>query len=666
MDFNNLLLQILDEFIDGRKIDIEDYCKKYPQYREAILSKFRTAEFIKNNLREEDLSGKKLGEYIILQELGRGGMGVVFLGVQPTLSRLTAIKVLPPTFSHDKETLKNFQEEAKIVAKFNHPNIVPIYSISDERGIYYIAMGYISGLSLKSIVEILKVNKDPGKLNASVVKNILQTPLAEKQDISQKSITLKRNLNFWGIPYYKFVATIGKEIADALNYAHQNGIIHGDLKPSNILLTNEAFPMVVDFGLSRNIKTKVSSKSIEFSGTLAYAAPEQITANILDAKTDIWSLGVTLYELLTLKNPFAEKTVKKIADKILKGNPASLRSYRKNIPLELEAIVLKCLEKKPVNRYSWIQALSDDLSNYLASKPIKAKPDGILGKTRKAIKRKPITAILLFIVACLSILSFIAGLKPLTDKYFNAITYAIKEGRISEAIDLFNKCEIASKFYPYARRCRPYVAELIGDSYAAKNDTDNMKSWLYRAASLYLNEAAHDPYFLHCYRGAELLERLGHIDEADKFYRYILSRNSNSVTISKYVLFLIKNNKQADALKFLGNISKLDDSAIIIVDHTLSCLERIIEKSKYTLHPIDNLNKVRSLLSSNGFKNEFLDYLFSEYGTHLELMVRVKNADLSKLNDKDYNDFMNIEQEVDKRKENIQRQYKRSLQEIGY
>src|SRR3989338_7537723 len=164
MEFDNILLEILDEFIDGKKVDIEAHCERYPEHKDAILSKFRTAEFLKKNFHEEDLSGKQLGEYMILQELGRGGMGIVFLGIHPALSRLSAIKILSPSFSHDRESLKNFEEEAKTIAKFSHPNIVPIYSISDEQGMRYIAMGYISGWSLKNIIEMFRTNKRADKL----------------------------------------------------------------------------------------------------------------------------------------------------------------------------------------------------------------------------------------------------------------------------------------------------------------------------------------------------------------------------------------------------------------------------------------------------------------------------------------------------------------------
>jgi tetratricopeptide (TPR) repeat protein len=312
-------------------------------------------------------------------------------------------------------------------------------------------MGYVSGLSLKNVIEITKKNSAPKKLKASLIKDMLQAPPADKQDISQKSITLKRGVKFWEMSYYKFVATIGAEIGDALSYAHRNGIIHGDIKPSNILLTNEAIPMVVDFGLSRNIKDMASAKSSEFSGTLAYAAPEQIKDNTSNEKTDIWSLGVTLYELLTLKNPFANKSIKKTADNILRGNPVPLRTYSKKIPAELEAIVLKCLEGDPANRYATIADLSSDLVNYIELRPIKAKRYGIVKRLQKAVKRKPALAFLYVFLIVLLPLIFVLMANNVLSNMVGSSHPAHRGGSVAQAIETEKMLIKILTFYPFAR-----------------------------------------------------------------------------------------------------------------------------------------------------------------------------------------------------------------------
>jgi len=513
MDFDNLLLEILDKYIDGKRVDIDEYCKKYPEYQDALLSKFKTAEFIKSNFHEEDLSGKQLGEYIILQELGRGGMGVVFLGIQPALSRLAAIKVLSPSFVADKDALQNFQEEAKIIAKFNHPNIVPIYSIRDEKGMYYIAMGYVSAHSLKSIIEIYKNNKELHKLKADAIREALQAPPINDTDISQKSITLKRGFKFWDRPYFQFIATIGAEIADALSYAHQNGIVHGDLKPSNILLTHEAIPMVVDFGLSRNIKKIASMKTSEFTGTLAYAAPEQVKENTINEKTDIWSLGITLYELLTFRNPFTSDTVKQTVNKISKGDIAPLRAYNKKIPIELEAIILKCLECNPAHRYASIADLSEDLNNYLTSKPTKARPIDPIRKTVKLFRRRPllsfVTASLIFTLLISSALMFNKRISDL----INDAKSTYENGHYDQALSKYDKIIKMIQQLPFNNWRYVEIFSGMADTYSYKGQYLN-------AIEYYKKALAMDPKYYWAIVGiAETYYEAGDFDKALKFYK---------------------------------------------------------------------------------------------------------------------------------------------------
>ncbi|MFH1245072.1 MAG: serine/threonine-protein kinase, partial [Candidatus Omnitrophota bacterium] len=237
MDFDTILSQIMDKIIEGENVGIEEFCLQHPQYKEKLLAKLQTAQFLKRSLREDDLSGKQFGEYIILQELGRGGMGIVFLAIQPALSRLVTIKVLPPGFADNAQALQAFQEEARIIAKFSHPNIIPIHSFGNEKGINYIAMAYVPGPSLKDVITKLKQVGIAHDCKAAVIKDLVYPAPLNKKDITSPNIGLRHSADFWNKSYYQYVAAIGEEIAEAINYAHQNGVFHGDLKPSNILLT---------------------------------------------------------------------------------------------------------------------------------------------------------------------------------------------------------------------------------------------------------------------------------------------------------------------------------------------------------------------------------------------------------------------------------------------
>jgi len=589
--FDDILLQILDEFIADKKVDIEKYCKKYPQHKDAIVSKFLTAEFIKKSFQEKDLSGEQIGDCIILQELNRGGMGIVFLGIQPALSRLTAIKVLPPSFSNDKEALANFQEEAKIIAKFNHPNIVPIYSINNEKGINYISMGYISGLSLRDIAEKLQDNKQLHCIKATVIKDMLQEPFSNDKDISQKNITLKRDSKFWNKSYFQFIATIGVEIADALSYAHQNGISHGDLKPSNILITSEGIPVIVDFGLSKNVKKLSSSESKEFLGTLVYAAPEQIKENIINEKTDIWSLGATLYELLILENPFRGATIEKTVAKILKSCPPTLRHYNRKIPLELEAIILKCLEEKSKNRYSSAIELSNDLNNYLESKPIKAKPIGIIGRLGKWVKRNPVKFYLTIVIFLSILVTIPLSFKYTLNKWKRVADVFYDKGQYDMAIQQYNK---VLRFSPSDIQILRY----IGNSYYYKG--------IYKKALLYYERALtiKPSYPTLLLDIGDVYRDTREFDKAIIYYKQAI-KLSPQERIGWYYLGNVYQGKKSydEAVYYYGRAVLLAPEDFDVIEAMLS----VIEEEK----EITDDEEIKGYLRSINF-NEMESYLLSE------------------------------------------------------
>jgi serine/threonine protein kinase len=600
-DLDSIILEILNELTEGKKVDVEAYCKKYPQHSNAILTKFRTAEFIKNNFQNTDLSGKKLGEYIILQELGRGGMGVVFLGIHSALSRLSAIKVLPPSFTNDKEALENFLEEAKTIAKFSHPNIVPIYSISEEKGVNYISMGYISGIPLKKLIEQLQSNKQSRRLKALAIKEMLQKHSAEECNISQKSIAIKRGLKFWEKSYFKFIATICAEVADALNYAHQNRIIHGDLKPSNILLTNEAIPMVVDFGLSKDINKMDSLRGKEFTGTLAYAAPEQINDNILSEKTDIWSFGVTLYELLSFRNPFREDTIKKTVNKIISDEAPSLKSYDKKIPWELEAIVFKCLEKKPENRYNSFAEIASDLNNYLESKPIKAKPLGIIGRFYRWVRRYPsIFLLTLGFALTIMIASSLFFNKKIID-FLNNGNVSYEQGNYDSALFNYGKALDFIKLVPFSDQRRKVILCSLGDAWLGKGIYE--KAIIYYQNSLKIDSK----YFPAIWGLGDANLEKGFYAEAIKFYKNGIKLSPND----RYNYYVLGRT--------LADGGLLDEAlenyliAIKISPNDKDTLKQII--SVLNRKGLTQEDEIREYFRSRNLDEKQIDSFFRNYGT---------------------------------------------------
>ncbi|RME88195.1 MAG: serine/threonine protein kinase, partial [Planctomycetota bacterium] len=281
-----------------------------------------------------NLVGKIIGDFRIIQELGQGGMGVVYKAHQITLDRVVALKMLNPSISGHKEALERFKREAQVVAKLNHPNIVQVYSVHQYGKLYYFAMEYVPGKSLDQYV------KD---FNPSLTEKI------------QLMI----------------------QACEAMAYAHSKGVVHRDLKPSNMLVTKEKKLLISDFGLVR-VLGKDSQKltaSGAVLGTPAYMAPEQAMGDhkVVDPRADIYSLGVTLYELVTSKTPFEGQSSHDILFKIVTQEAPPPRNFKPNIDSRLENIIVKAMRKEPAKRYSTALEFAKDLKRYLAGEQVEAK-----------------------------------------------------------------------------------------------------------------------------------------------------------------------------------------------------------------------------------------------------------------------------------------------------
>lgn len=502
-------------------------------------------------------------------------------------------------------------------------------------------MGYVPGPSLKDILIKLQTTPsvDPLRLKAASIRELLLAPSVEQNDISQRSISLKRELKFWDKTYLQFVLTIAAEIASALSYAHQNGIIHGDIKPSNILLTNEGIPLIADFGLSKDFKDFASPKDNEFTGTLVYAAPEQIKENITNEKTDIWAIGVTLYELTTFRNPFRESTIEKTAQKISKGNSVPLRGANKKIPPEVEAIVNKCLELKPENRYASIADLSDDLRNYLGSKPIKAKPVNIIGRTHKWSKRHPAGAtfsiIFLLIILSFSYLSYCMKINKLITEAQD-LQHA---GHSQRSIKIYEEVLKSSTAFPPMTKMREQAFLGLAQMYdyekksekALKyfekcldinpNNVDALNGikFLYEDLGLYDEVIKTYERLLQLTSGVsiyfmsypDLLQKLGKVDKASEVYKRLLERAPyDSNVIYEYSKFLRDIRHTEEAIKFLAQKCKFEgigNDALIQLEIYNYLKDAIKMGSPF----IDDFNKAEKFLISKGFDKEYAN-LFIE------------------------------------------------------
>src|SRR5881275_2865762 len=289
----------------------------------------------------------ELGDYDLLEEVGRGGQGVVFRARQKSLNRTVALKVISLGQWASKAHLRRFRLEAEAAARLEHPGIVPIHEVGERDGSCYFSMKFIEG----------------GQLD----------------EVARRE----------AMPIRRAVELIAK-VARIVHYAHEHGILHRDIKPGNILLDRNGEPHLTDFGLARLVEADSTvTGTLEVLGTPSYMAPEQAAGNnaAVSSNTDVYGLGAVLYQLLTGQPPFAGGTTYETIKLLLDAEPRQPRQLNPKIDRDLSTICLKCLEKDPKRRYSSALALAEDLEHWLKHEPIQARRTGIVARSRKWVRR---------------------------------------------------------------------------------------------------------------------------------------------------------------------------------------------------------------------------------------------------------------------------------------
>lgn len=406
----------------GAKLDIEVFVARAPELADRIRRLFPTL------LAFEDVASivappgsandtaipDQLGEYHIVREVGRGGMGIVYEAVQMPLSRRVALKVLPSGPRSEGPLLERFQREARTAAKLHHGNIVPVYGVGADRGTYFYAMQFIPGHGLNTILN------DVRRLRGRTLNVGADPTVGSSSTLAAEPIER----------YHREIARLGADAADGLAHAHSQGILHRDIKPSNLLLDVQSHIWVADFGLAKADDADELTQAGDIVGTLRFLAPERFDGQC-DLRSDVYSLGVTLYEMLTLEPAFQGSDRAQLIERISRGQPIAPRRVDPSIPRDLENIVLRAMARRPNDRYADADELAADLRRFLGGQPVAARPPGTLEQLGKWIRRHPAAAALLGVLITATLI--IAGV------------VAVFNGRLRDTLAESNKNLVDAK-----------------------------------------------------------------------------------------------------------------------------------------------------------------------------------------------------------------------------
>jgi WD40 repeat protein/serine/threonine protein kinase len=526
------LEQLAAEFLDRRRggepVSPSEYAEQYPRWAEQILEFFPALEVmegLKPGSRDQtdsfaglaEAAGtprlERLGEYRILREIGHGGMGVVYEAIQESLGRRVALKILPMHGRIDATQMQRFQLEARSAARLHHPSIVPVYGVGEAGGIHYYVMQYIAGHGLDVILDDLRrlrtgeVGSGKSDTDSIAVARSLLTgrfaasepergggaPSATFPEESggsgtapdDRSATAASLSSVLSSPtesgYYRAVARLGVQVAGALAHAHAQGVLHRDIKPSNLLLDVGGHVWVTDFGLAKLEGAEGPTRTDDIIGTLRFMGPERFEG-WSDRRSDIYGLGVTLYEMLTLRPAFDAGTRLKLIEQVIHDPPLAPRRVDPRIPRDLETIVLKSIAKEPGERYATAEALASDLENYLADKPILARRSGPVERAWRWCRRNKAAAGLLAAsgVAALALVGVVVGsvyngqlkAKNLEVSAANLQLKAAHERE--EAIRYFNNMLMAEREWTISDVGR--VLQLL-DACRPKPDQADLRGW---------------------------------------------------------------------------------------------------------------------------------------------------------------------------------------------
>ena len=457
VEFDELADQFAAEIRSGACANIDAYVRLYPEHASEIRRLFPVlqmmeaeavavanvdseADLLAAELQQLDSAcNEKLGDYRIVREIGRGGMGLVFEAHQESLDRRVALKLLPDSARFDTRRLKRFEQEAMAAAQLHHTNIVPVFGIGKHRETSYFVMQYIEGQTIDNVLTELsrvrsrevdqstKVDAHADTMASTIASKIssaamgqqksgsrtgrigIPSQAADKSGTNGQRDSGKRDSgkSESGInnsativdesendrAFFQNIAFIGTQVADALAHAHSKKILHRDIKPSNLMLDLAGNTWVTDFGLAKSFESPDLTRTGEVVGTLRYMSPEQLNGTA-DERSDIFGLGLTLYELAALTPAYDGHDRAELMKQAIAASPRRLRQINPGIPRDLETIIHKCVASEPNRRYQNANELKSDLERFRQGEPILARRINPIQRLAKWCQRQPVIATL--------------------------------------------------------------------------------------------------------------------------------------------------------------------------------------------------------------------------------------------------------------------------------